>query len=132
MDDSGFAVEGLTEALAAELAPLGIHATVVEPGFFRTDFLDNKSLVRTQRVIEDYSATVGAMRSFAEGHNHQQPNDPAKLGPAIMALVNAEHPPVRLPLGRDTVAVIEKKNAFVARELAEWRRIAESTEFMKQ
>ena len=49
-----------------------------------------------------------------------------------MAPVNAERPPAPLPLGRDTVAVIEKKNAFVARELAEWRRIAESTEFMKQ
>jgi len=60
-------------------------------------------------VIEEYGATVGAMRSFAEGHNHQQPNDPAKLGPAILALVNAERPPVRLPFGHDTVAVIEKK-----------------------
>ena len=104
---------------------------VAEPGFFRTDFLDNKSLVRTQRVIEDYAATVGAMRSFAEGHNHQQPNDPAKLGPAILALVNAEHPPVRLPLGRDTVAVIEKKNAFVASELAERREVAESTDLFR-
>jgi hypothetical protein len=81
-----------------------------ESRLFRTDSLDNKSLVRAERVIEDYSATIGAMRSFAEGHNHQQPNDPAKLGPAIMALVNAERPPVRLPLVRDTVAVIEKKN----------------------
>ena len=105
---------------------------VAEPGFFRTDFPGSKSLVRTQRVIEECAATVGPMGSFAEGHNHQQPNDPAKLGPAIMALVNAERPPAPLPLGRDTVAVIEKKNAFVARELAEWRRIAESTEFMKQ
>ena len=83
-------------------------------------------------MIEDYSATVGAMRSFAEGHNHQQPNDPAKLGPAILALVNAEHSPVRLPFGRDTVAVVEKKNAFVARELAEWRQVAKSTEFMRE
>ena len=71
------------------------------------------------------------MRSFAEGHNHQQPNDPAKLGPAIMALVNAERPPAPLPLGRDTVAVIEKKNAFVASELAERREVAESTDLFR-
>jgi NAD(P)-dependent dehydrogenase (short-subunit alcohol dehydrogenase family) len=122
-------VEGLTEAPPVELAPVGIDATVVEPGFFRTDFLDNKSLVRTQRMIEEYSATVGAMRSFAEAHNHQRPNDPAKLGLAILASVNAEHPPVRLPLGRDTVAVIEKKKAFVARELAEGRQVAAPADF---
>jgi NAD(P)-dependent dehydrogenase (short-subunit alcohol dehydrogenase family) len=124
-----FAVEGITEALASELAPLNIHATVVEPGFFRTDFLDAKSLLTAKNSIADYSDTVGAMRSFAEGHSHQQPNDPEKLGPAILKLVNAKNPPVRLPLGRDTIEAIEKKNAQVAKELAEWREVAESTSF---
>jgi short-subunit dehydrogenase len=124
-----FAVEALSEALSAELAPLGICSTVVEPGFFRTDFLYGKSLNRTQKVIEDYAETVGAMRSFAAGHNHQQPNYPAELGSAVLAVVRAARPPVRLPLGRDTVATIEKKNAFVARELDEWRDVAESTAF---
>jgi hypothetical protein len=70
---------------------------------------------------------VGATRSFAEGHNHRQPNDPQKLAPAIVELVKSKNPPVRLPLGRDTIEEIEKKNAFVANELAEWRRVAEST-----
>jgi hypothetical protein len=96
----------------------------LEPGFFRTDFLDKTTLVRTQRVVEEYSATVGSVRSVPEGHNLRQPNDPAKLGPAIQALVNAEHPPAPLPLCR--VAVIEKKNAFLVRELAEWRQVAAS------
>ena len=61
--------------------------------------------------------------------NHAQPNDPQKLAPALLKLVNAKTPPVRLPLGRDTVEAIEKKNAFVAKGLAEWREVAESTAF---
>ncbi len=122
-----FAVEGLTEALAQELAPLGIFATVVEPGFFRTDFLDAKSLTTAAHSIPDYAETVGAMRT-AMGHaNHQQPNDPAKIGPALLHLVNHPRPPLRLPLGADTVEAIEKKNAFVTRELNEWREVATST-----
>jgi NAD(P)-dependent dehydrogenase (short-subunit alcohol dehydrogenase family) len=124
-----FAVEGLTEALAMELAPLGIFATTVEPGFFRTDFLDPKSLTTAPHSIPDYAESVGAMRTAMADANHQQPNNPEKVGPAMLALVNAKNPPVRLPLGRDTVEAIEKKNAFVAKELADWREIAESTAF---
>jgi NAD(P)-dependent dehydrogenase (short-subunit alcohol dehydrogenase family) len=124
-----FAVEGLTEALALELAPLGIFATTVEPGFFRTDFLDAKSLTTAPTSIPDYAATVGAMRAAMGQANHQQPNDPAKIGPALLRLVNHPRPPVRLPLGADTVEAIEKKHAFVARELEEWRETAVSTGF---
>jgi NAD(P)-dependent dehydrogenase (short-subunit alcohol dehydrogenase family) len=59
------------EALSAELAPLGIYATIVEPGYFRTDFLDSSSSNTTKARISDYSATVGKMREFAAGRNHQ-------------------------------------------------------------
>lgn len=124
-----FAVEGLTEALALELAPLGIHATTVLPGFFRTDFLDAKSLTTAANSIPDYAETVGAMRNAMGDANHQQPNNPDKIGPAMLALVNHPQPPVRLPLGPDTVEAIEKKNAFVARELDAWREVAVSTGF---
>ncbi|HYD60914.1 MAG TPA: oxidoreductase [Noviherbaspirillum sp.] len=124
-----FAVEGLSEALAQELQPLGIRVTVVEPGFFRTDFLDSTSLVKTAREIEDYEETVGAMRRFAAGANHAQPGDPAKLAKALLALVDAPHPPRRLPLGSDTVQRIEQKHRFVEAELAEWRELALSTDF---
>jgi NAD(P)-dependent dehydrogenase (short-subunit alcohol dehydrogenase family) len=71
-----FAVEGLTEGLALELAPLGIHATVVAPGLFRTNFLDRSSLVSSGRIIPDYAETVGAMRNSAARANYQQPGDP--------------------------------------------------------
>ena len=126
-----FAVEGLTEALAQELKPLGIHATVAEPGFFRTDFLDASSL-STSREIADYAATVGAMRQFAAGANHQQPGDPAKLAHAMLALADAVNPPTRLALGSDTVARIHAKNALVERELNEWLAVSLSTDHSAQ
>jgi NAD(P)-dependent dehydrogenase (short-subunit alcohol dehydrogenase family) len=124
-----FAVEGLTEALAIELKPLGIFATVVEPGFFRTDFLDARSLAVSPTAIADYGDTVGAMRNFAAHANHAQPGDPAKLAKAMLALVNTPEPPVRMPFGSDTVARIEAKNASVAEELARWRELSLSTDF---
>lgn len=123
-----FAVEGLTEALAAELAPLGIHATVVEPGFFRTDFLDASSLVTSQRSIGDYAGTVGATREFASGANHRQPGDPRKLAAAMMVLADSAKPPVRLPLGGDTVARIRAKNRFVEAELQQSMALSMSTD----
>ncbi|MDD1001811.1 oxidoreductase [Pseudomonas sp. TNT2022 ID642] len=124
-----FAVEGITEALHQELAPLGIQATVVEPGFFRTDFLDEQSLIKTALVLADYDETVGKMRAFAEAANHAQPGDPQKFAEAMLALVNAPNPPQRLALGSDTVARIEAKNRLVAQELAEWNELALSTDF---
>jgi NAD(P)-dependent dehydrogenase (short-subunit alcohol dehydrogenase family) len=124
-----FAVEGITEALAIELKPLGVHATVVEPGFFRTDFLDERSLSVSPHAIADYQETAGAMRDFAVRANHAQPGDPAKLAKAMLALVAADEPPVRMPFGSDTVARIESKNASVAAELAQWRDLAVSTDF---
>jgi NAD(P)-dependent dehydrogenase (short-subunit alcohol dehydrogenase family) len=124
-----FAVEGISEALAGEVAPLGIRVTVVEPGFFRTDFLDETSLSRTALEIDDYCDSVGKTRSHAADVNHGQRGDPRKLAQAFIRLVNAKNPPLRLPLGSDTVERIEAKNAFVAKELAEWRSVATSTDF---
>ncbi len=122
-----FAVEALTESLAMELAPLGIHATTVEPGFFRTDFLDATSMKDAARPIGDYAGTVGEMRTLMAGVNHRQPGDPHKLSLAILALADAAQPPLRLPLGSDTVAGIREKNAFVEQELGQWLEVAMST-----
>jgi NAD(P)-dependent dehydrogenase (short-subunit alcohol dehydrogenase family) len=124
-----FAVEGITEALHDELAPLGIHVTVVEPGFFRTDFMDNRSLDSTKKQIGDYESTVGKTRVFAVEGNHQQPGDPAKFAQALLKLVNAAKPPLRLPLGTDALERIMQKNAFVAEETARWRSLSTSTDF---
>jgi hypothetical protein len=125
-----FAVEGLTEALHVELRPLGIRVTVVEPGFFRTDILDpSKSLIETAVRISDYAETAGAMRAAVPGYNHHQPGDPTKLAQALLELVNADDPPLRLPLGSDTLARIAEKNVRLERELSTWRASAASTDY---
>jgi NAD(P)-dependent dehydrogenase (short-subunit alcohol dehydrogenase family) len=124
-----FAVEGLTEALHAELKPLGIHATVVEPGYFRTDFLDTSSLVVAREVIADYDATSGNVRRIAANLNHNQPGNPAKLAAAMIELVDAQTPPLRLPLGTDTLKAIADKNAYVAQETETWKALSASTDF---
>ena len=124
-----FAVEGLTEALAGEVAPLGIKVTVVEPGFFRTNFLDESSLVRTAQEIDDYRDSVGKTRAHAADVNGGQRGDPRKLAQALLQLANAKNPPLRLPLGSDTLERIEAKNAHVAKEIATWRAVATSTDF---
>jgi len=123
-----FAVEGITEALALEVAPLGIHATVVAPGFFRTDFLDEHSLTRTANVINDYAATVGAMREFATQVNKKQPGDPRKLAQAFIRLANAEKPPVHLPLGNDTLARFREKTAQFEKDIEAWYDIVTGTD----
>lgn len=127
-----FAVEGLTEALHAELAPLGIHATVVEPGYFRTEFLDTASLSVSPRLLEDYAPSAGVIREAARRINLNQPGDPVRLAQAVMQLVASPTPPLRLPLGTDTLQTIADKHAFVEKETAAWRDLAASTDFPAQ
>lgn len=124
-----FAVEGITESLYAELKPLGIHATVVEPGYFRTDFLDGSSLIVAPQVIDDYDETSGAVRRKATQMNHNQPGDPKKLAAAMLKLVDAPTPPLRLPLGTDTLAAIAAKNEYVTQETEIWKELSGSTDF---
>ena len=127
-----FAVEGLTEALHGELAPLGIHATVVEPGYFRTEFLEGASLSVSPRILDDYAASAGQVRIAATRISLNQPGDPLRLASAVMRLADAAHPPMRLPLGTDTLKVIEDKHAFVNAEVAQWRSLAASTDFPEE
>lgn len=124
-----FAVEGLSEALHAELSPLGVHVTVVEPGFFRSDILDKeKSLIEAAAQLSDYDGTAGAVRAFVPKISHNQPGDPVKLARALVELANATDPPLRLPLGPDTLKRMAEKDAVVARETAAWRELAASTD----
>jgi NAD(P)-dependent dehydrogenase (short-subunit alcohol dehydrogenase family) len=123
-----FAVEGITEALALELAPLGIHATVVAPGFFRTNFLDESSLTRSANVIDDYADTVGKMREIATQINRKQPGDPEKLAQAFITLANAEKPPVHLPLGTDTLNRFREKTAAFEQDIEDWYDVVTGTD----
>jgi len=124
---SKFAVEGLSEALAAELEPLGIHVTIVEPGYFRTNFLSDNSLQRASRVIEAYAATSGRTRESADERDGQQAGDPALAAKAIILAAQSQHPPLRLILGSDAMARVRTKLTQVAKELEAWRSVGENT-----
>ncbi|MGE4574006.1 SDR family NAD(P)-dependent oxidoreductase [Parachlamydia sp.] len=87
-----FAIEGLSEALALEVAPLGIHVTIVEPGPFRTDFLGG-SLKSATNVLPDYEQTSGQTRSSAVERDGNQPGDPVIVAEAVVQVVNSENPP---------------------------------------
>jgi len=123
-----FAVEGVTEALAKELAPLGIFATTVEPGYFRTNFLASASLLRAEKTIEDYAETAGAMREIATKVSYHQPGDPVKLAAAIVRLAGSPKPPVHLPLGTDTLKHYREKTEAFDKEIAEWHDVITSTD----
>jgi len=95
---SKFAVNGFSEALAAEMAPLGVHVTIVEPGPFRTDFL-GRSGVEAANSISDYDATVGKTREYFHDQSGKQLDDPVKAVKAIIAAVKSPEPPRHLLLG---------------------------------
>ncbi|MDT7567499.1 MAG: hypothetical protein QOG76_6123 [Pseudonocardiales bacterium] len=124
-----FAVEGITEALSAELAGTGVTATVVEPGAFRTDFLAPSSIRFVDPTIDDYADTAHAMRGRLQAANGHQPGDPRKAAAAILEVAGTPNPPLRIQLGADSVARVEAKLKLVAEELAEWRELSESTAF---
>ncbi|MEU4173299.1 oxidoreductase [Streptomyces sp. NPDC026665] len=123
-----FAMEGYSEALHLELAPLGVNVTIVEPGYFRTDFLDVTSLSTEQQVIDDYATTSGAMRDLVPGINHAQPGDPVKAVAAILQIVDVPKPPLRVQFGSDCVAGLEQKITQLQEEAATWRELSLSTD----
>lgn len=127
-----FAVEAISEALSAELAPVGICVLLLEPGYFRTDFADHSSLRGSGRSFDDYASTVGKTRELVRQVNHKQPNDPSKLARALLTAIEAENPPFRLPLGKDAIARVRDKNAFVDKELSDWLELAQSTAFAEE
>jgi NAD(P)-dependent dehydrogenase (short-subunit alcohol dehydrogenase family) len=95
---SKFAVEGFSESLAAEIAPLGVKVTIVEPGPFRTDFL-GRSAVLVERVIAEYDESVGPTRRYYDTMPGKQPGDPAKAVRAMIDVVESDDPPLHLLLG---------------------------------
>jgi NAD(P)-dependent dehydrogenase (short-subunit alcohol dehydrogenase family) len=123
------AVEAITEALRAELLPLGIHATVVQPGSFRTEFLTTRSHRQPNCTISDYAPTAGKLRASLAANDGHQPGDPQKAAGAIWQLANTPDPPLRLQLGSDALNLVQDKLASVAAELERWRELTLSTDF---
>ena len=123
-----FAVEGFSEALRKELEPLGIAVVLVEPGYFRTDFLDSSSLHTELTVIDDYAGTAGATRKTAATVNHLQPGDPAKAAAVILEMATTDHPPARIQLGADAFTAVAAKLARVADEQSRWRTASLGTD----
>ncbi|MFF9056310.1 oxidoreductase [Streptomyces erythrochromogenes] len=124
---SKFAVEGISEALHGELAPLGVHVTVIEPGGFRTDFLGQSSIRVEPAAIADYAAGAGPVREALARNDGLQPGDPKKAAKAVVDVTETARPPLRLQLGADAVERVEAKLDLVRRELDQWRHVALST-----
>ena len=125
---SKFAIEGFSEDLAIEVKPFGIHVTIVEPGFFRTDFLEGSSVKYGAIEIADYAEAVARQRARYDAHNHKQPGDPAKLGPAIVKIAQADHPPLRYAAGSDAVRMTQEALEKRLAELAQWKELSVSTD----
>jgi NAD(P)-dependent dehydrogenase (short-subunit alcohol dehydrogenase family) len=123
---SKFGVEGWMESLAPEVEPFGIHTTIVNPGFFRTELLTNESTNYATASIEDYAQRNAVQREFWESQNGQQPGDPAKLAQALLTLANQDQPPRRFIAGADAIAQAEQQVAQFQEEINAYRDLSSS------
>ncbi|MFE1547018.1 oxidoreductase [Streptomyces sp. NPDC058718] len=120
-----FALEGMSEALAAEVGPLGIKVLIVEPGAFRTSLFGNHSL--SGDGIADYADTVGATRAFVETGGGTQAGDPAKAAAAVLAALESDETPLRLALGDDSIDTILFHLDLVRADLTAWEKVGRDT-----
>jgi NAD(P)-dependent dehydrogenase (short-subunit alcohol dehydrogenase family) len=125
---SKFALEGISEALGKEVKPFGIHVSALAPGQFRTDWA-GRSMDRSPRRIADYDAVMDPIRTARQAKSGSQPGDPAKAAQALLALVEAPNPPVRLFLGDDALKLVDEKLAAMRQEIAAWETLSRSTNF---
>lgn len=123
-----WALEGVSESLAAELRPLGINVTIVQPGPFRTGFI-SRSLERAENQIAAYDRTSGKFLRFLETMSGRQPGDPGKAAEAIIAAVESAAPPLRLILGKYANGKARKKSCDAEKERAAWEHVGMSTDF---
>jgi NAD(P)-dependent dehydrogenase (short-subunit alcohol dehydrogenase family) len=123
---SKFAVDGWMESLAPEIAPFGIHTTIVNPGFFRTELLTNESTIYAPESIEDYAERNRARREFFAGMNGNQVGDPAKLAQALLTITELEQPPFRFIAGADAITQAEAKLAERQQQIDAYRDLSTS------
>jgi len=125
---SKFALEGISEALGKEVAGFGVRVTALAPGQFRTDWA-GRSMDRTPRSIDDYDGIMDPIRGSRQAKSGRQPGDPDKAAVALLALVEADNPPVRLFLGEDALGLVEQKLDAMGREMSAWEALSRSTSF---
>ncbi|MGW2255359.1 oxidoreductase [Kitasatospora sp. NPDC001660] len=123
-----FALEGLSEALAQEVAGFGVKVLIVEPGAFRTGFAGGGALARTTPIAA-YEPVVGPVRTGLPDSDGKQPGDPARAAAAILAALAAERTPLRLALGNDAVDGILGNLDNARKEVEEWERVGRGTDF---
>lgn len=123
-----YAVEGLSESLSIETAPLGIQVMIVEPGPFRTDW-SGRSLQESKIVIDDYDQTAGARRRASKANSGKQVGDPVRGAQAIIDAITSEHPPLRLVLGKPGLDLVYNKLDAVRQDLDTWRETTLGADF---
>lgn len=124
-----FGVEGWMQSLAPEVEPFGIHTTVVDPGFFRTELLTEDSTSYADTSIADYAERNVAQHEFWKGQNGKQEGDPAKLAQALLTIAGEEHPPSRFIAGADAIELAEGAVARFQGEIDAHRDLSSSLAF---
>jgi NAD(P)-dependent dehydrogenase (short-subunit alcohol dehydrogenase family) len=122
-----FGVEGFSEVLATEMAPFGVHVTIVEPGGFRTDFAGASTRIEAGNPA--YAETVGKTAAMQRDYDGRQPGDPVRAARAILDAASSPNPPLRLVLGKDAYARAERTDEARLTELRAWRDTSASTDF---
>jgi NAD(P)-dependent dehydrogenase (short-subunit alcohol dehydrogenase family) len=124
-----FGLGGFSEALAKEVAPLGIRVTCVEPGGFKTDWAGVSMSYAPE--VEGYEETVGKRSVYFQSGQHVPAGDPDKAARVMVKLADEPEPPVHLVLGSEAVAILEKANALRDAELQKWKPVSISTDVAK-
>ncbi|MFT3804735.1 MAG: oxidoreductase [Burkholderiaceae bacterium] len=123
-----FAVEGYSEALSQELAPLGIHVLLVEPSGFRTDWA-GRSIKTAEQRLPDYAGTAHKRQAQIQSASGSQPGDPIRAAKAIIAAVQSDDPPLHLLLGKAALAIGMQKIESLRKDFDAWRQVTLDADF---
>lgn len=123
---SKFGLEGWMQALQSEVSPFGIHTTIVNPGFFRTELLTEESTNYADHPIEDYTERRIQQMQFWKGANGQQSGDPAKLAQALIKIASQKVPPLRFIAGADAIDTAEQVVATLQQQINAYRDLSVS------
>jgi len=124
---SKYALQGISEVMRAEMAPFGVHVTALCPGSFRTGWA-GRSMVRTERSIDDYDALFDPIREARQAKSGKQLGDPNKLAAAVLSLIESANPPPQLLLGSDALKLVSDRIERLQQEIEAWKSVTVSTD----